>query len=449
MAQFLQPFTPPSTSLGSPSTDIRCISFRHPAYPEYAPELLHLTAVDGENRDGIDYLTALVACCIVTGNMWHTGWLATKDTAGAFARVDRPEDGILRGDTYYFRLGEHDTAFKYPVLPSFDHWRFPHGDVPTPWSDLAIPPSSLSSIVKQRNAAISRDGTCRISGYFYATEVAHIVPRSAGSWFDSNNMKRYCRVTWDPQPIDDERNLLLLRKDLHHLFDQRRLTFVAKQVDDAGPPNLATHVLLTQGSTELVNLYQNRLPQPLVGISAELMFARFAWALFTDEIFPFFGGMHEYEVLLFDPETGQHSTKRLRAPEIRGQLFLFNKYSRSRSTSPHKRTDDQVSQGDASDEVDCLEERTWRSDVDGPSDNDSEPRGRRRKRTYYRHESPGFLGSASSASRSASHNLPDTSTQGSTATDPGSDGVEYDDEDTGRPRKRRHVEVATGIALES
>ncbi|KAH6874601.1 hypothetical protein B0T10DRAFT_586244, partial [Thelonectria olida] len=131
------------------------------------------------------------------------------------------------------------------------------------------------------------------------------------------------------------------------------------------------HVLLTQGSTELVHLYQNRLPQPLVGISAELIFARFARALFTNEIFPLFSGMHEYEVLLCYPETGQHSTKRLRAPEIRGKLLLFDKYPRSRSTSPRKRTNDQLSQGDASDEVDCLEERTGRSDVDGPSDDES------------------------------------------------------------------------------
>jgi hypothetical protein len=119
MSPFLQPFTPPSASLGSASSGIRLISFRHPAYPDYAPELLRLTAVDGENRDGIDYQTALIACCIVTGNAWSVGWLATKDAKGGFTKVDRPDDGILRGAKYYFHLGDHGTSCKLSLFLSF------------------------------------------------------------------------------------------------------------------------------------------------------------------------------------------------------------------------------------------------------------------------------------------------------------------------------------------
>ncbi|KAF4505019.1 hypothetical protein G6O67_007017 [Ophiocordyceps sinensis] len=121
-----------------------------------------------------------------------------------------------------------DPKYKYPVHPSFDHWRFPHNDLPALWSELAIAPADATRPSKQRAAADSRDITCRISGYYDATEVAHLIPRSAGHWFESNDMKRYCR-SHDSQEIDDEKNLLLLRRDLHYLFDQRRFTFAAKR----------------------------------------------------------------------------------------------------------------------------------------------------------------------------------------------------------------------------
>lgn len=45
--------------------------------------------------------------------------------------------------------------------------------------------------------------------------------------------------------------------------------------------------------------------------------------------------------------------------------------------------------------------------------------------------------------------LPDASTHGPAATDPGSDGMEHGDEDPLRPHKRRHVEAANGIPSES
>jgi hypothetical protein len=84
---------------------------------------------------------------------------------------------------------------KYPIHSSFDHWRFPHGDLPSLWSDLAIPQSrleeSLQGVFKQKAAATARDVTCRISGYRDACEVAHLVPIADGNWFSSNDMQRY------------------------------------------------------------------------------------------------------------------------------------------------------------------------------------------------------------------------------------------------------------------
>lgn len=114
MSVILPALTPPTSETENTDQDARRIQFRHPAYPDFEPALLRLYAVDG---DGINYDTAFVACCIVTGNKWADGWFAVREDAQSpgddddddkftFRRVSRPQDGILRGDIYYFLLGE-------------------------------------------------------------------------------------------------------------------------------------------------------------------------------------------------------------------------------------------------------------------------------------------------------------------------------------------------------
>jgi hypothetical protein len=103
------PLLPPVSSTAT-ATDFRRIRFRHPAYPESAPELLCLSVVDGDDGDGVDYDTAFLACCIVTGNKWRDGWLARKRSDGVFQRVERSADGILRDQVYYFCLSRDTTG---------------------------------------------------------------------------------------------------------------------------------------------------------------------------------------------------------------------------------------------------------------------------------------------------------------------------------------------------
>jgi len=81
--------------------------------------------------------------------------------------------------------------------------------------------------------------------------------------------------------------MILLRRDLHFLFDDRRFTFVAKRSNDQDI-QLVTHILLSvsRGGYELAELYHNRMLQALIGISVELLFARFAFSIFTDELYP-------------------------------------------------------------------------------------------------------------------------------------------------------------------
>ncbi|GAB1311800.1 hypothetical protein MFIFM68171_02010 [Madurella fahalii] len=143
--QLKQAFTPPETSDDDDddASSSKMTHFRHPAYPDTEPDLLRLSALD--DGDGIQYDIALTSCCIVTGNTFATGWLATRVSSSDgngphFHRVGRPDDGILRDRKYYFCVGEHDPmTYKYPVVPSFDHWRFPHGNLPSPWISDSIP----------------------------------------------------------------------------------------------------------------------------------------------------------------------------------------------------------------------------------------------------------------------------------------------------------------------
>ncbi|KAK5999150.1 hypothetical protein PT974_01539 [Cladobotryum mycophilum] len=382
MARLLPALTPPTTPAIA-ATEARDITFRHPAYPDTEPPLLQLCAVDGSNRDGLDYDTGFLACCIVTGNKWQDGWLARKGSDGSYKRVDRPDDGILVEDVYYFCLDPFDPKEKYPVLPSFDHWRFPHDDIPYPWSALQIDPAPGPRVLKQKLAAIARDGTCRISGYLDATEVARLVPASAGQWFSSNKMDQYCRFANEPLPINDEKNLVLLRKDLHYLFDQRRFTFLARQSgDNQKPVQLVTHVLLPQDSAEFIGLYHSRATQPLRGVSVELLFARFAWSIFADENFPLLTGYQQYAVSLFNPKTGETTTDTLQSTQILETISLFGAVSIDRKVSPRKRLPAQSIEDDdhLSEIVDYDQD-----DSDDPDkneyDEEMELRGRRRERS--------------------------------------------------------------------
>lgn len=155
-------------------------------------------------------------------------------------------------------------------------------------------------------------------------------------------LPRYCCLADDAMPINDEQNLIVLRRDLHYLFDQRRFSFVAKRCSSSAESpssstQLVAHVFLPRGSSELVALYQDRSPYAVSGIAVQLLLARFAWALFTDENFPFLKGTQQYAVLLFDLEKGAAVIERLRAPQIAAKASLFDTWSRSRSVSPRKR----------------------------------------------------------------------------------------------------------------
>lgn len=211
-------------------------------------------------------------------------------------------------------------------------------------------------------------------------------------------MERYCLRPDELHCIDDEQNLLVLRRDLHYLFDTRRFTLLAKTcasvldpVPDGSPTaKLVVHTLLPKDSKQLVELYHHRTPHAITGVSPSLLFARFSWSIFTEEVLTFFNGFGKRAVLLFDTETGNHHTRQLFSNELSKQPRLFAPYSRSRSISPRKRTADAMSEPHYGNMVDRLVSEEWGEDKDDgllldiEQEEYTEPRGRRRKRSWDR-----------------------------------------------------------------
>lgn len=175
-----------------------------------------------------------------------------------------------------------------------------------------------------------------------ALESGHLVPASERLWFTSKQMDSYCHLPLRVSCIDDDNNLLVLRKDLHHLVDDRRFTLVPKRfgTDPSRPVQLVVHVLLSAGSPQVPGLHHNRTPQPIRGLSVECLFARFAWSLFADEHIRFFGSGFDYTVRLWDDSKGENRTQTMTGLDIRSvaKLFASTSRSHSRSISPKKRS---------------------------------------------------------------------------------------------------------------
>lgn len=203
---------------------------------------------------------------------------------------------------------------------------------------MLLSPPSLSG----PPAVMVRDGGCSISGYIDGVELAHLILAKEKERFVSNQMSKYCRFTTSQHRImSDDQNIVLLRSDLHNLFDMRHISMVPKQVDidTTHPPQLLVHILNPGTSAQIVPLYHNRCLQPIQGLSKEFMFARFAWSLFTDECIPFVSWPGMFNILLWNKITNLVETRVCTSKDVSSfsQVFDSSIRSQSRSISPKKR----------------------------------------------------------------------------------------------------------------
>ncbi|KAI9760929.1 MAG: hypothetical protein M1840_002171 [Geoglossum simile] len=124
------------------------------------------------------------------------------------------------------------------------------------------------------SAVLARDPSCRLSSYRDCGSCAHICPSAQTSWFTTNGMQRYNLQQQSSfiYLVDDVRNRLVLRLDLHSDFDKKKFVFVPKM------GMLVTHML--QPTYELGRLYHNIPLLETPDVSIEFLLARFAWSIF-------------------------------------------------------------------------------------------------------------------------------------------------------------------------
>ncbi|GAB1311872.1 hypothetical protein MFIFM68171_02082 [Madurella fahalii] len=344
-----------------PSNIVKRILFRHPGYPDTNNILFPLSALDGPG--GVHHETARVACALLANSRWDGFLSTTRDGPAVLAG---PDDVLTESD-YYFRLPD-SVDERYPIVPDFASFRFPHDNLPDSWlhPNLAIPTATdqpreagFASIV------LARDVSCRLTNHSLGTESAHLVPRTEYSWFADNAMLRYAE--WpDRITTDDPRNIILLRSDVHKLFDARRFVLVPKQ------GVWTSHVPFGKPDDELIALYHNVELQPLKQVAVEFLFARFAWAIFAQCTFILPGPVAR-SLLVVQAQTFAQAVR-----EMSGDQYLAEfgprstSGSQSRSKSPKKRVresnapdDDEVEGSEEEDEEEEFRGRPYKRWCDG------------------------------------------------------------------------------------
>lgn len=267
---------PPAISV-NPHHQIR---FRHPHYPDSSNVLLTLLAPDSP-AGGIEYGFAHAACGVVSGNRWN-GWFTTT--------VDGAPLTLTYGDTlcnrdYYFHLPESSLESPYAIVPTFREWTFPHENLHPCWQThhdhVALAQSRLAAPSSLSAAVLSRDQSCRMSGFAEGTQAAHLCPRSEEAWFQRNSMSRYNLnpLLVATGPTEDTANALLLRQDLHTHFDAHKFLFVPKKRADGEEMPIVTHLLIP--SRELGIIHHNMRLKPIPDVDMAFLFSRFAWSIFN------------------------------------------------------------------------------------------------------------------------------------------------------------------------
>lgn len=260
------------------------IQIHHPHYPATHNLLLELFAPD-HPEGGIDHGLARTICGIIAGNRWD-GWFSESiEGPKPLPRIDHRDGSVLRAKKCYFHLDSSTAENPYPIVPSFREWWFPHDNLPLYWPSPGPIPLPLNTRPPRFLAASSlypalseRDKSCRMSACEEATQSAHLIPKSEEDWFNANSMSMYNKypLRSGPQILDDTSNALLLRADLHQLFDTPKFVFVPKF--DNSESQWVTHLLVP--SYELGILYHNTALQTIPGVSRECLLGRLAWAIF-------------------------------------------------------------------------------------------------------------------------------------------------------------------------
>ncbi|OTB17378.1 hypothetical protein K445DRAFT_316014 [Daldinia sp. EC12] len=328
-------------------------------HPEYKPAypLLSLRATD----DGaLCYIIIYYACCIIAGNIWDasegrtTGPFLSTSSDPSTAQRYIPQNYVIPAGTYYFhvpkssRIDSNHTQ-PYPIVPNFHDWVFPES-VPQPWRDVAnnSPDRRTDSLFDPERAK------CVITAQLNGLESAHMMPSTTQAWLRANRMRRF---------IDEENpdathhvlsNKIPLREDYHSLWDDNFLILIPKpDASLQGRYRLTSHLLALpkkhyNTNTEAHVLFHNRPCYPFPHVPIELVFARFAWALFTRNVIKLFTdnvGDELYSVLSLEVDEQGNSVQRQEMRTVKQLTPLTTKATGGRRPTGEKRPYGQISKG--------------------------------------------------------------------------------------------------------
>ena len=255
-------------------------------------------------------------------------------------------DGLLLGRSYYFYVPNDrhqgsetsssslSEAYRYPVCPSFEHWQFPHDNMPPWWptttvaEDLIEDPDPLAPPSASNLTAhiLRRDRKCLVTGSKDYIERAHLCPRAELEWFLKNSMSQYNNLTLPGDYlVDDISNAVALRPDLHRAFDDRKFVVI---------PKLSKWVIYFLESTNDLNRMYHNTNVPLSsGVSPLFMLVRFAWTIFP-MIRPFLdvGLPRNLRLVVKRDDRNAEDVRTVSGQELKD----INAPGRARSTNPKK-----------------------------------------------------------------------------------------------------------------
>ena len=310
----------------------RLIKIYHPGYHDEVVPLISFSGYDSQEGH-LWYDLAHTACAIISNNQFD-GWLSTSRDAQSprfSGELLAPGDywwHLPGGSTYHMKTLRCaiSTAYKrlvltqpYAIIADFRDWPFPGQLIPDDWK---------SSTPYREQAETS----CQVSQEDHALNEAHIVPSSETEWFCKSglgfsygsNATKVGSTALDIG-IDNDNNLLNLRSDLHHAWDQRKFTFVPKRTKEG------SKIVMHCWNENMVTAYHN---VPLHGfVRRELLLARLAWTLLPRAMTHFLMATKETRMIWSRDEHGQLISQKKTAE----QCWIIANAPIPRTTSPKKR----------------------------------------------------------------------------------------------------------------
>ncbi|TFK51854.1 hypothetical protein OE88DRAFT_1807768, partial [Heliocybe sulcata] len=185
----------------------------------------------------------LDAGAIVTGN-YSSAAILSRDRDGTQAVTSHLN--LLVPGHYYFIPDPDHPKRDYPVYRNFNSWKPPsREEIPERWFTADVPRGSVispgeswigSRLPTKSNVAREvkeLDNACIFSGNGVAIQPAHIIPVSQANWFDHHKViDQLCFPSSIPPSldslasIDDIRNFITLRADLHITWDAHQWALI-------------------------------------------------------------------------------------------------------------------------------------------------------------------------------------------------------------------------------